>query len=46
MTIIIVILLIAIIVATGILWGKSSIKKDTVHKSHENKVLDKLHKLM
>ena len=46
MKIIIIILLIVLIVVAGISWGKHSIKKDAVHKEHEDEDLDKLRKLM
>ena len=46
MTIIIIILLIVLLVVAGISWGKHSIKKDAVHKEHEDEELAKLHKLM
>ena len=45
MGIVIVIILLAIVIAGGILWGKNTIQKDTLRKIQDEEQLDKLHQL-
>jgi len=45
MGIILVIVLISIVVAVGVFWGKNTIKKDTLRKIQDEEQLDKLHQL-
>ena len=45
MGIIIVIVLISIVVAVGVFWGKHTIEKDTLRKVRDEEQLDKLHQL-
>lgn len=46
MAVIVVIILIAIIVVSGIYWSKRNIEQDAIHKAHEDEEIDKLRKLM
>jgi len=45
MGIILVIVLISIVVAVGVFWGKHTIEKDTLRKVQDEEQLDKLHQL-
>jgi hypothetical protein len=45
MGIILVIILISIVVAVGVFWGKHTIEKDTLRKVQDEEQLDKLHQL-
>jgi hypothetical protein len=45
MGLIITLILIAVVITIGILWGKNTIQKDTMRKEHDEEELDKLHQL-
>jgi len=40
-----IIILIAVVIVLGIIWGRNSIKRNTERIEHENETLDKLHRL-
>ena len=45
MGLIVVIVLIALVIAGGVFWGRYTIQKDTTRKEHDEEELDKLHQL-
>ncbi len=45
MGLIITIILIAVVIVIGVLWGRNTVKKDTMRKEHDEEELDKLHQL-
>ncbi len=45
MGLIVVIVLIALVIAAGVFWGRYTIQKDTARKVHDEEELDKLHQL-
>jgi len=45
MGIVIVLIILAAVIASGILWGKNTIQKDTLRKIQDEEQLDKLHQL-
>ncbi len=42
---VVVIVLIALVIAVGVFWGKHTIQKDTLRKAQDEEQLDKLHQL-
>ena len=45
MGLIVVIVLIVLVIAAGVFWGRYTIQKDTTRKEHDEEELDKLHQL-
>ena len=45
MGLIITLIIIALVIAIGIFWGRNTIQKDTMRKEHDEEELDKLHQL-
>lgn len=46
MAVVVIIVLIAIIVVSGVYWSKRNIEQDAIRKAHEDEEIDKLRKLM
>jgi heme/copper-type cytochrome/quinol oxidase subunit 4 len=46
MTMIFIIIILAAIVVSGIIWSKRNIEHDAIQKAHEDEEIDKLRKLM
>jgi uncharacterized membrane protein len=45
MATVVVIILLALVIAGGIFWGRNTIYKDSLHKEQDDEELDKLHHL-
>lgn len=45
MGIVVVIIILAAVIASGILWGRNTIQKDTLRKIQDEEQLDRLHQL-